>query len=101
MMNQEQPTFANAIDNEIFEYNKRCRDIVKEENQLIDNRMSWFLQFQGFLFLSASGFATRSYPIFRIILAFPGIISGFSINHAITTAEKARNRMDNNMKIMS
>ncbi|GFH56361.1 hypothetical protein CTEN210_12837 [Chaetoceros tenuissimus] len=87
---------------DILEYNRRCRDIIKEENNLVNHRMSWFLQFQGFLFLSASGFVTRkSDPISRIILAFPGICSGYSIKAAITAAEAAMNDMNRKIQKLS
>ncbi|GFH56365.1 predicted protein [Chaetoceros tenuissimus] len=81
-------------ENKILKFNDRLRDIVKEENELINNRMVWFLQFQGFLFLSASGFATKSDPIFRLIISIPGLLSGRSIINAISAAEKAMKEME-------
>lgn len=92
----------NVIDeeNQIPPCNQRLRDIVKEENELVNNRMVWFLQFQGFLFLSASGFATKSDPIFRLIISIPGLLSGRSIINAISAAENAMKNMekDNTLK---
>ena len=63
--------------------------------------MSWFLQFQGFLFLSASVFITKSDPILRLILAFPGVFSGCSIKVAIADAETAMNEMNRKIQELS
>ena len=75
-----------------------CRAIISEENGLVNNRITWFLNFQGFLFAAASLSSTNEE--FIIAISVPGMLSGVSALYSVSEAQRAIRNMKNVMNII-
>ncbi len=93
--------------NKIFELRKerkedyeeleiKCREIIHKEYDMVDDRLTWYLNFEGFLFAGA-GFAVAD-STFLTIISVPGCLAGISVLFSVWQAKKAREKMQDIMK---
>jgi len=59
------------------------RDMIKHENELVNQRLTWMFTLQGLLF-AATGFLRKDSILPVIVFGFVGIISCISIGYSLT-----------------
>ncbi len=74
-----------------------CREIIDKENNLINDRLTWYLNFEGFLFAGA-GFASGADRTFIAIISVPGCLAGISVLFSIWQAKRAIEKMQGIME---
>ncbi len=68
---------------ELHKIDAAYRELIRHENDLVSQRLTWLIQSQGLLF-TALGFAWKNAPELAIPLALLGIASTISIATAIS-----------------
>lgn len=69
-----------------------AREMVKHENELTNQRMTWLLTLQGLLFAALS-FAWEKSLALVIVLAVVGSVTAFSTSIVLASAQKAHERL--------
>jgi hypothetical protein len=57
---------------------KVCRELIDQENTMVNHRMNWFLLLQGFIF-AAIAFAWEKGVALCIVFALVGVLSSLSV----------------------
>lgn len=70
-------------------YGDVLRTLVRQENDLTNHRTTWLLATQGILFAAASA-VIREYVLPLVVIGAVGILTAWSIGHALKNSEKSR-----------
>jgi hypothetical protein len=75
-------------DMSMVEYAAVIREMIRNENELTNNRLTWLLVVQGFLFNAAASFWNEQKAL--IIIAILGILTSVSVFYALLLSRRAR-----------
>lgn len=79
--NQANKDDFNMVEKEdVCEYRKTIREMIKHENEIRNQRTNWFLVIQGFLIAGICKLSCDSYLHF--LIAIVGIVSSIAFRHA-------------------